>query len=564
MNSQIGTTLQNGKYTLTELLGWGGFGVTYKAMHHLLNQVVVIKTLNESLRSEPDFADYQRKFQDEARRLALCIHPNIVRVSDFFVEAGLAYMVMDYIPGPTLDQVVLPDRPLPETVAIDYICQIGDALQTVHRNGLLHRDVKPQNIILREGTQEVVLIDFGIAREFTSGSIQTHTNLISSGYAPLEQYLSNEKRTPATDVYGLAATLYTLLTAQVPVASILRDRQPMPSPRDWRPDISASVSEAVMRGLAVEARYRPVTIAEWLALLPGAPRFSSPTSTQTGVAPPPLSQPAPPPPTAATMPVIPRQAQPKVLPPPVADQPARIEKPAPSSGLRTVLLFLALSALTVTGVAIAALMLRSRQVAPPVVEKLAPPTSPSPPVVSSPKPTPSPIPPLSPSPTPTPTPAEPVAQPSPSPEPSPSPSPAQPADPIPVIPGIPPGSSEQAVIDQLGQPTITNNGVWPNTRTALYEVVPGQLTLAYIYDRSSNQVRQTEASFGAGVDLLQMKVTLNGMTGGQTPTDALVGLEQVQRGETNRYSFTTGNLKGVIERNAQNRIYIGVWEADLH
>ncbi len=157
-------------------------------------------------------------------------------------------MVMDYIPGPTLEEVVFPDHPLPEAIAIHYIRQIGSALNVVHQNGLLHRDIKPQNIILRQGTDQVVLIDFGIAREFKPGSAQTHTNLISTGYAPIEQYMSRETRTPATDVYGLAATLYSLLTAQVPVASILRDRQPMPAPRDLRSDLSAAANQAVLRG----------------------------------------------------------------------------------------------------------------------------------------------------------------------------------------------------------------------------------------------------------------------------------------------------------------------------
>ena len=142
MNSLIGQQLQGGKYTLDEELGRGGFGITFKATHHFLGQTVVIKTLNESLRYEPDYADYQRKFQDEARRLALCVHPNIVRVSDFFVEAGQAYMVMDYIPGPNLEALVFPNKPLPEAIAIHYARQIGNALKVVHQNGLLHRDVK--------------------------------------------------------------------------------------------------------------------------------------------------------------------------------------------------------------------------------------------------------------------------------------------------------------------------------------------------------------------------------------------------------------------------------------
>lgn len=265
-----GTKLQGGKYTLDQEIGRGGFGITFKATHHFLNHVVVIKTLNEKLRQHPDFAKFERQFQDEARRLATCVHPNIVRVSDFFVENGLPYMVMEYIPGETLGEAyVLPGIPLPEATAIHYIRQIGAALQVVHQNGLLHRDVKPDNIILRQGTQEVVLIDFGIAREFNSGVRQTHTGMVSEGYSPIEQYLSQAPRTPATDVYGLAATLYSFLTGQVPMPALLRDREQMPTPRELQPHLSAAVNQAVMRGMAIEAKFRPQTVAEWLKLLPG-------------------------------------------------------------------------------------------------------------------------------------------------------------------------------------------------------------------------------------------------------------------------------------------------------
>jgi serine/threonine protein kinase len=265
-----GTILQDGKYTLIQEIGRGGFGITFKATHHYLDQEVVMKTINERLRQHPDFAKFERQFQDEARRLATCIHPNIVRVSDFFVEAGLPYMVMEYIRGETLgDAFVLPGITLPEATAIHYIRQIGAALQVVHNNGLLHRDVKPDNIIQRLGTQEVVLIDFGIAREFNGSVRQTHTGMVSEGYSPIEQYLTQAPRTPATDVYGLAATLYALLTAQVPMPALLRDREQMPSPRELQPHLSAAVNQAVMRGMAVESRFRPPTVADWLQLLPG-------------------------------------------------------------------------------------------------------------------------------------------------------------------------------------------------------------------------------------------------------------------------------------------------------
>ncbi|MCM0593752.1 MAG: protein kinase [Gloeotrichia echinulata CP02] len=264
-----GTTLQAGKYTLNQEIGQGGFGITFKATHHYLGHEVVIKTINERLRQHPDYAKFERQFQDEARRLATCIHPHIVRVSDFFVEAGLPYMVMEYIPGQTLGEAfVLSGIPLPEATAIHFIRQIGAALQVVHNNGLLHRDVKPDNIILRQGTQEVILIDFGIAREFNSGVRQTHTGMVSEGYSPIEQYLSQATRTPATDVYGLAATLYALLTAQVPLPALLRDHEKMPSPRELQPHLSAAVNQAIMRGMAVESRFRPGTVAEWLKLLP--------------------------------------------------------------------------------------------------------------------------------------------------------------------------------------------------------------------------------------------------------------------------------------------------------
>jgi serine/threonine-protein kinase len=564
MSLPIGATLQNGKYTLESELGRGGFGVTYRATHHLLNQVVVIKTLNDSLRNEPDFPDYQRKFQDEAKRLALCIHPNIVRVIDFFVEAGLAYMVMDYIPGRTLEQLVMPNRPLPEDTAILYIRQIGEALKVVHRNGLLHRDVKPQNIILRQGTQEVVLIDFGIAREFNPGSTQTHTNLISSGYAPPEQYLFQEKRGPTTDIYGLAATLYTLLTAHIPVASILRDRQPLPAPRDLQPTLSAAVNQAVLRGMALEARHRPASVDEWLALLPGTTVASGFFAPDLPLATAPMAPvPAR---TAATVPILPRQpvaAPDPAMQPPAAGQ-IRMAPPSQSdnSGLRIVLLFLALSALTLAGVAIASMIYRSRQ-SPPITTESPVPT-PTTPIAATPKPTPSPSPSLPPLPSlsPAPGPTKPSF-----PEPTTSASPA--ATPsvstsLPAIPGFPTGTPESVIEAELGKPSQINNGLWPNTRTALYELVPGQVSLGYIYDLTTSKVRQTEASFAQSVDLTQIKVALNGMLSSQASNEIMNGLDQVYQRQTDRFSFNQDNLKGVIERNDRDRIYIGIWEADLH
>ena len=283
MTIWVGKSLQNGKYTLDQELGQGGFGITYIASHHALSQIVVIKTLNESLRYDPKFLEFQRQFQDEAKRLAKFSHPNIVRVNDFFIEDGLPYIVMDFIPGQTLKTLVMPQNPLSEAVALHYIQQVGTALNAVHQQGLLHRDVKPQNVMLRQGTQEVVLIDFGIAREFTPNLTQTHTGILSAGYAPIEQYLPKAKRTPATDVYGLAATLYTLLTAEIPVPATLRHRQPLPEPQSLRPELSATLNQAVMQGMALEPEQRPATIDQWLALLPD--RYAEPSAANLPIVP---------------------------------------------------------------------------------------------------------------------------------------------------------------------------------------------------------------------------------------------------------------------------------------
>ncbi len=132
------------------------------------------------------------------------------------------------------------------------------------------------------------------------------------------------------------------------------------------------------------------------------------------------------------------------------------------------------------------------------------------------------------------------------------------------VPGFPTGTSESAVAAALGKPTQASIGYWPNTRTALYDLVPNQITVAYLFDYDSGRVRQTEASFAQSVDPQVVQATLAGMLDGSVTGAIQQGLQQVRQRQSNQYSFTTGLLKGVIERNQGDRIYIGVWEADLH
>jgi serine/threonine-protein kinase len=572
MNMLVGKVLQDGKYTLDSVLGQGGFGITFKATHHYLKQTMVIKTLNPANRGTPEFPKMERMFYDEGRRLAQCVHPNIVRVSDFFIEDGVPYLVMDYIPGKTLEAIVFPNYPLSEATAIHYIRQIGAALEVVHRNGLLHRDVKPQNIMLREGTDQVILIDFGIAREFKTDTTQTHTSIVTVGYAPIEQYMTQAKRTPATDVYGLAATLYSLLTAQVPIASILRERQPMPEPRQLRPDLSAAVNQAVMRGMAIDPQYRPASVAAWLSLLPTLTRSVA------------VSQPQPiPPATATTVAVSPRHPAP-VRPAPVSP-PAPLQTPTPPRTIpvqrRSDWGWLGLVGLiavcTISLAAIWSVWQRSQQVtldpepAPTETsEAIDPVPEPEPIETPVPEPTPSePLPEETPTPAPEPEPLPPIASPEPTtPEPaSPSPEPEEsapsPDGPRRSVPGIPTGTSESAVQELLGPPDRQRDGYWRNTETVLYRL-SDQVDLGYIYDRDTRRVRQTEVTFAQATNPLVMRVALNGMLGGQLTTEIEENLEAVRDRSRDRYTFRLGAVEGVIERNQRNRIYIAVWEEDLH
>lgn len=263
-----------GKYLLQEEIGQGIYGITYKAINQNNNESVVIKTFKPELAKQAETSKIRKKFLNEAQRLLECSHPNIIPYREFFSEDGVPYIVMDYMAGKTLDKIVLPDNPLAEATAIKYICQVGEALKVIHSKGLIHRNIKPQNLILHQDNQQVILIDFGIAKEFEQGGVQTQTSVAADGYAPIEQYLPQATLTPATDVYSLAATMYTLVTAQVPISATLRDNFALPNPQNMQPKLSNQLSEVIMLGMELELENRPDSVEEWLNLLPQGKRTS--------------------------------------------------------------------------------------------------------------------------------------------------------------------------------------------------------------------------------------------------------------------------------------------------
>jgi len=132
------------------------------------------------------------------------------------------------------------------------------------------------------------------------------------------------------------------------------------------------------------------------------------------------------------------------------------------------------------------------------------------------------------------------------------------------IPAFQPGIAKKDVVQMLGSPTKMSRGYWPNTRALSYELIPEQISLGFLFDQQSERIRQTEASFTSKVDFHLMVLTLNGMLGCKLNEEIQRGLQQVQQGLSRQYSFSLNSLKGVIEWQTGERLYIGIWEADLH
>jgi serine/threonine protein kinase len=265
------------RYSIQRSLGQGGFGITYLAYDPVLAQEVCIKELfisgnstrgtNLTVHSQTNgvfsFPDFVQRFIQEAQQLARFHHPNIVRVLDVFKDNQTAYMVMEFVPGETLKQKIQREGPMNTKDALELIDQLLDAVEEVHKQGMLHRDIKPENILLSpQGL--VVLIDFGSARDFTEGMTSTQTArvtstqtaMISLGYSPPEQYSNRDKRGTYTDIYSIGATLYYLLTGEKPIEANERHLEELRPPHELTPGIDVEISQVVMKAMELRPRNR--------------------------------------------------------------------------------------------------------------------------------------------------------------------------------------------------------------------------------------------------------------------------------------------------------------------
>ncbi|NEO12484.1 MULTISPECIES: AAA-like domain-containing protein [unclassified Moorena] len=265
-----GYRLQKGKYTIEKKLGEGGLGITYLARTKKGDRIVIKTILNHVLRQD-NLLEFWKIFANEAIKLAQCScgNPHLVRLYEEIIREGeLPCLIMEYIEGETLSDLVKRQGVLSEEKALLYIQQIGSALWDIHQQGLLHRDVKPNNIMVGQDGSGAVLIDLGIATKFVPGVTQTHLCAVTPGYSPLEQYQWRAQLGPYTDVYALAATLYVLLTGNEPVPADERaEGAVLPPANHLNPQISDRINRAILHGMNLVASGRPQSIPEFLALL---------------------------------------------------------------------------------------------------------------------------------------------------------------------------------------------------------------------------------------------------------------------------------------------------------
>ena len=280
-----GTQLDH--YVIQAVLGSGGFGITYLANHTLLGRRYAIKeyfpdefsyrdgqSVRSSAHSEPTYRWGLDRFLSEARALARFKHPSIVDVISVFEANGTAYLVLAYEQGRDFGNWAKDLGRPPNQAELDHIVPpLLDALEAIHNHGLLHRDVAPDNIMIRrDGTP--VVIDFGSAREAVRGRSKVISAIVKRGFSPPEQYTSRpELQGPWSDIYALAATLYRAITGKMPTDSTDRLLDDNLEPLVRRAAGGGFRSEflaALDHGLKLHGKDRPQTIAAWRAeLFPG-------------------------------------------------------------------------------------------------------------------------------------------------------------------------------------------------------------------------------------------------------------------------------------------------------
>ncbi|MDF2909157.1 MAG: protein kinase [Sporolactobacillus laevolacticus] len=252
-----------GRYQILSRLGEGGMAVVYKAKDLILDRIVAVKTLRPELADDEEFV---RRFHREAESVASLSHPNIVAIYDIG-EEDCYYIVMEYIEGMTLKEFIKDYSPISINESIHIMKQILLAITHAHKRGIVHRDIKPQNILIDE-SEHVKVTDFGIALAVSGATITYTRSIMGSAHYLSPEQARGGKATVKSDIYAIGIVMFELLTGKLPfpgtspvTVALKHLSAPMPFPRDFREDIPQSVENAVIRALAKNPadRYDNVT-----------------------------------------------------------------------------------------------------------------------------------------------------------------------------------------------------------------------------------------------------------------------------------------------------------------
>lgn len=282
INRLVHGTKLNNRYILGKTLGVGGFGITYKAWDTKLDNIVAIKEFYPAsmVNRSPGTRDIilvdkkaikvfkigYNRLLDEARYVAkLEGKYGVMRVNEYFEENNTAYMVMEYVRGVQLRDIIKRNGALDYETARDIIEKVCNALEITHKSKIIHRDVAPDNIMVHSEYKEndcVTLIDFGNAR--FSGTAELEDVIVKEGFSPIEQYDTVEKQGKFTDIYALGATLYYALTGKKPIeARIRKDNDELVPPHRINSEIPESISNVVMRAMAIQSHLRYQSVEEF-------------------------------------------------------------------------------------------------------------------------------------------------------------------------------------------------------------------------------------------------------------------------------------------------------------
>lgn len=276
-------TVLSGRFQIDDVLGVGGFGITYLGHHMDLGYKCAIKEYfisgkfvrqNDGLTvgyqgiSEEQFVKYKSRFLDEARTLVKVKNRHVVSVLDVFEAHNTAYIIMEFIEGTNLQEKVRREGPLDYPLAVNYIAQLSEAVECCHQRHILHRDIKPDNVMITPDNR-VVLIDFGSARGFVNDEVQRHTAILTQGYAPIEQYTSTSKKGNYTDIYSLGGVFYYAVTGHKPMDATDRMLSEMPSPKTYTPDLPDEAEKTIMKAMQMKPEDRYQNIGEFMDDLVG-------------------------------------------------------------------------------------------------------------------------------------------------------------------------------------------------------------------------------------------------------------------------------------------------------